>query len=239
MVSRPLIGLSGQRHRGNEIAGNLDVLAESPLDVYYADYSQAVIAAGAVPVFLPLDIDPSWIVDRLDGLLMTGGSDIAPARYGQTAQATTQPSDLVRDAYELALLDLAVSRSLPTLGICRGMQIMNVHAGGTLSQHVPSHAILNLAPTTESHMVSIEAGSICERLFGRSKSVNSLHHQAVDRVADRFSATAVADDGVAEAIEHIDLPFLAVQWHPEMMPTSATDPLFTWLVDSARITQAA
>lgn len=214
--------------------GNLEVLGDSPLDVFYAEYSQAVIAAGGIPVFLPLDLDPIWVIDRLDGLLLTGGGDIAPARYGQEPEAPTQPSDLTRDAHEFGLLDLAVERSLPTVGVCRGMQIINVHAGGTLTQHVPTHAALDLPPATEVHQVHIAAGSQCEQIYGSTKAVNSLHHQAVDVLGEGFVATAVAEDGTAEAIEHRELPFVAVQWHPEMMPTSATDPLFGWLIESAR-----
>jgi len=228
-----MIGLSGQRHTGAEIAANLDVLAESPIDVFYADYSQAVIAAGGIPVFLPLDLDPTWIIDRLDGILMTGGCDVDPARYGQPAVATTQAPDTMRDSFETGLLDLCIERSMPTVGVCRGMQMMNVHLGGSLKQHVPEHAALDHPPTTEWHTVHTEPGSIAAHLFGSTKAVNSLHHQAVDQLGTGLQATAIADDGAAEAIEHADLPFVAVQWHPEMMPTSATDPLFAWLIDSA------
>ncbi len=179
---RPLIGLTGGRIHGRDIARNLDVLGDSPVDIFYADYANAVIAAGGVPVYLPLDLDPADAIDKLDGLLLTGGDDIDPSRYGASPKATTHVPEPRRDDYEFALLDHAAARSLPTLGICRGLQLVNVHAGGTLHQHMPKHAYTDEPGSVEQHVISIEAESALAGLYGESHPVNSLHHQSVDRL---------------------------------------------------------
>lgn len=232
-MTRPLIGLTGARMHGRDIARNLDVLSGSPVDIFYADYAQAVIAAGGMPVFLPIDLDPADAIEKLDGLLLSGGNDIAPERYGATIEANTQPPEPTRDTYEFALLDTAASRSLPTLGICRGLQLVNVHAGGTLRQHVPEHAFTDQPGSVEQHVVALEADSVLANLYGSSHPVNSLHHQSVDQVGANLRVTASTDDGGVEGVEHTDLPIVAVQWHPEMMSTAASDPIFAWLVNRA------
>ena len=107
-MTHPLIGLSGGRISGRDIAGNLSVLGASPVDVFYADYSQAILAAGGIPLFLPLDLEPERIVDRLDGLLVTGGDDIAASRYGAESVAEAHTPEPTRDTYELALLHLSL-----------------------------------------------------------------------------------------------------------------------------------
>ena len=233
-MARPLIGLTGGRVQGRDIARNLEVLYDSPIDIFYADYSQAVIAAGGIPVWLPLDLDPADVVDRLDGLLVTGGDDIAAERYGAEPAPQTHPPEPTRDQYELTLLDRAAERELPTLGICRGLQLVNVHAGGTLHQHVPEHAYIDEPGSVEQHKVMIEADSVLAELYGPAKSVNSLHHQSVDQLGANLRVTASTDDGGVEGIEHVDLPIVAVQWHPEMMTTRPTDPIFTWIVDRSK-----
>jgi len=232
-MTRPLIGLTGSRVPGRSIAGNLEVLYESPIDIFYADYAQAVIAAGGIPLWLPLDLEPADAVDRLDGLLVTGGDDIAASRYGAQAAAETHDPEPTRDDYEFELLDRAAERALPTLGICRGLQLVNVHAGGSLHQHVPEHAYLDDVGSAEKHVVTIEADSVLAELYGSTKAVNSLHHQSVDRLGSNLRVTASTDDGGVEGIEHADLPIVAVQWHPEMLPTATSDPIFSWLVGQA------
>ena len=232
-MARPLIGLTGGRVQGRDIARNLEVLYDSPIDIFYADYSQAVIAAGGIPVWLPLDLDPADVVDRLDGLLVTGGDDIAAERYGAEPAPQTHPPEPTRDQYELTLLDRAAERELPTLGICRGLQLVNVHAGGTLHQHVPEHAYIDEPGSVEQHKVMIEADSVLAELYGPAKSVNSLHHQSVDQLGANLRVTASTDDGGVEGIEHVDLPIVAVQWHPEMLPTAASDPIFSWLISQS------
>lgn len=232
-MSRPLIGLTGSRFHGRDIARNLEVLFDSPVDVYYAHYSQAVLAAGGLPVFLPLDVDPAEAVAKLDGVLLTGGDDIAPDRYGAKVQSATQQPDPVRDSHEINLFQAASERELPTLGICRGMQLVNVASGGTLHQHVPEHALIDEPGSVEQHRIVIEAGSRLAEIYGSSQSVNSLHHQSVDQVGSNLRVTATSPDGGAEGLEHVALPIVAVQWHPEMLATAAADPIFRWLVETA------
>ncbi len=233
-MTRPLIGLTGGRVHGRDIARNLDVLGDSPIDIFYADYSRAVIAAGGIPVFLPLDLDPAEAALKLDGLLMTGGDDIEPERYGAELGAHTHTPEPTRDAYELALLDCASNRALPTLGICRGLQLVNVHAGGTLHQHVPAHAFVDEPGSVEQHVVSLETGSVLAQLYGKTAPVNSLHHQSVDQLGANLRVTASTEDGGVEGVEHVELPIVAVQWHPEMLATATTDPIFRWLVSQAK-----
>lgn len=232
-MSRPLIGLTGSRFAGRDIARNLDVLGESPVDVFYADYSQVVIAAGGIPVFLPLDLAPADAMEKLDGILLTGGDDIAPDRYGAVAGPHTHTPEPTRDDYELELFRLAAEAGRPTLGICRGMQLINVASGGTLHQHVPEHAFVEEPGSVEQHDVAIAAESRLANVYGTKHAVNSLHHQSVAEIGSGLVVTATSPDGGAEGLEHTALPIVAVQWHPEMLPTAATDPIFRWLVDAA------
>ena len=232
-MTRPLIGLVGSRFTGSRITGNLDVLGASPVDVFYADYSQAVIEAGGLPVWVPIDVDPVELVDRLDGVLMTGGEDIGPGRYGHEPDDALGEVIAQRDEYELAVLDAVTERGLPLLGICRGLQIVNVHAGGTLHQHVPEHAFVDGPPDDLTHEIACVEGSVVAALYGAIHRVNSLHHQAAAEVGDGLWVTATAPDGGIEALEHEDLPIVTVQWHPEMLPTRPSDPVFRWLVDAA------
>ena len=132
----------------------------------------------------------------------------------------------------MALFGAALDLDLPVLGICRGLQLINVHRGGTLEQHVEVHSRYDIAASTAAHPVSIVDGSMLAGLYGSSIDVNSLHHQTVKELGDGLAVTAVADDGVVEGRELGD-SIVAVQWHPEMLPSRAQDPIFTWLVDRA------
>ena len=234
MTERPLIGLSGRRKKGHQIVGNLDFLADFDIDMYYADYATAVLAAGGVPVHLPLDVDPADLIDHLDGVLLSGGADIEPDRYGAEFDPRTLAGEGERDDFELTMAGLAFDRELPTLGICRGLQVINVHAGGTLHQHVPGQANHGEPADTLAQTVTMEADSLLGALYGEQWPINSLHHQAIDRLGDGLRVTATCqENGVIEGIEHESLPVVAVQWHPEMMTTAKQDPIFRWLVDTA------
>jgi putative glutamine amidotransferase len=227
-----LIGLPGRRKYGRQIADIPDVLHDAELDLYFANYTQAVIAAGGLPVHLPLDADPIALADRLDGVLLTGGTDLDASRYGADPHVEMLSTEPARDDFELALFGTALDRGVPVLGICRGIQVINVHQGGTLHQHVPSHSRFDLAVSTTTHSVMLHDGSQLRRLFGETLDVNSLHHQSVADVGRDIEVTATADDGGIEGLEMGDA-VLAVQWHPEMMSTRCTDPLFRWLVERA------
>tara|TARA_Y100000996_G_scaffold88329_1_gene61828 strand:- start:1950 stop:2669 length:720 start_codon:yes stop_codon:yes gene_type:complete len=232
---KPLIGITGRRRKGEMLRGSLKVMNHLPFDVYWVDYAQGVIAAGGVPVFLPLSLDPAEIIPRLDGILMSGGADIDPKRYGAEPEPELQSIEPARDEFELKILELVYECELPVAGICRGLQILNVHAGGSLYQDVPPHSVRDKAPSTRVHDITTEKGSILEKLYGEKLEVNSLHHQSIKTLGKHFSASATSNDGIVEGIEHSQLPIVAVQWHPEMLDTRDSDPIFRWLVSKAEV----
>jgi putative glutamine amidotransferase len=229
---RPLIGLTGRRKVAAAIAGTPASLHHLEGDWYYADYARAVYEAGGLPVHLSLDVDPADVIGHLAGVLLSGGADVDPEQYAAAVDADCGPIEPERDEFELALVDAAMDMATPVLGVCRGMQLLNVAAGGTLHQHVPEHLRYDVAPTERVHDVELVEGSQLHRLYGPTTRVNSLHHQTVDIVGTDLDVTARSGD-VVEGLEHNHLPILAVQWHPEMMTTRATDPLFAWLVEQA------
>lgn len=232
-MSRPLIGLSGRQKRGSQILGMPDVLHHLDLDLYFADYARGVLEAGGIPVHLPMGLNPADVADRLDGVLLSGGADIDPLQFGAAPETDDFPPEPARDEFELALLTEADTNSLPVLGICRGLQMVNVHRGGTLNQDVPPHARFSEMPHTEAHDVRFESDSRLAQLYGPDRTVNSLHHQTVQELGRDLRVTARADDGVVEGIESIDGRIVAVQWHPEMMVSRADDPIFSWIVEAA------
>ena len=167
----------------------------------------------------------------------TGGADIEPHRYGAEpdGQGDYEP---VRDEFEITLLGAAMARDLPVLGICRGIQLLNVYAGGTLRQHVPTHARFELEPHIRVHRVTIEPGTLLSEIYGQDQmDVNSLHHQAVATTGSSARVSARADDGTIEAIEIADHPAIGVQWHPEMH--NQHELIFDWLVKKASEPQVA
>ncbi len=236
---RPLIGLSGRRRTGADIAGFPGSLGHLPIDLYLADYATGILAAGGLPVHLPMDADPADYAERLDGVLLSGGADLEPALYGDQpdGHGDYEPE---RDRLELGLLASAQERSLPVLGICRGLQVINVAAGGSLHQHVPEHARYDVDPAGHVHEVSFDPDSLLAAIHRDGpdrpggvprRGVNSLHHQTVDRVGDGLVVTARADDGTVEGLESRAGDLVAVQWHPEML--AGTEPVFDWLVAAA------
>lgn len=233
-MTRPVIGLSGRRKLGAAIVDWPAVLRDIQIDLYIADYSRAVLAAGGLPLHIPLDVAPADALDAVDGLLFSGGADIDPDRYGAHPETDAFPPEPDRDEQEFGLFAGALARELPVLGICRGLQIANVALGGSLHQDVPPHAGFEQPPTTELHEVVTAEGSTLRSLYGERVGVNSLHHQTVDRIGDQLVVTARAPDGTVEGLEHTSLPVVTVQWHPEMMRDAATDPIFAWLIAAAR-----
>lgn len=236
---KPLIGLTGRRSTG-AVLGPLRGFLDAPVDLYLSEYATSVRDAGGAPVHISLDSDAADIVPHLDALLLSGGDDIDPRRYGAVPGPHTVWIDPHRDEHEVAFLAAAIERGIPVLGICRGQQLINVARGGTLVQHLPvgegeSHASTAYHRATRTHLVETEPGSVVERVYGASARVNSFHHQAVADLGTGLRATAHAADGVIEAIELDGAPVVAVQWHPE---TFGGDPIFDWLVESA-ITRTA
>ena len=187
-------------------------------------YVRALETAGLVPLAVPTMVAADRAAAALAavrGLVLTGGEDVAPDRYGATPHPRLGDVDPVRDAAELALIAAARSRRLPILAMCRGIQILNVALGGTLYQDLDSErpSLVPHSDETTQHAVRVAAGSLLERTLGmRSATVNSRHHQAIRDLAPCLKAVAWADDGVIEAAEPADANaawMVAVQWHPE------------------------
>jgi putative glutamine amidotransferase len=195
-------------------------------------YVHAVARAGLVPPLVPPTIDPATagsVLDRVDGLLLTGGEDVEPSRYGASRHAKLGEVDAARDAVELALIAAARDRRLPILAICRGIQILNVALGGTLYQDLATErpGPLDHSADDRRHGLCVATDSLLSRTLGReSATVNSRHHQAIRDLSPTLRATGWAEDGVIEGAEPDDpaAPWtLAVQWHPE---DDAEDALF-------------
>lgn len=232
MISaKPLIGVPGRRKVGSQVEGFSGPLAPLEMDVYLADYSRGVLEAGGLPVNIPLDADPADYLPHLNGVLLTGGADVDPSSYGQDADGNGG-YEQERDRLEFGLLEAALADDVPVLGICRGMQLLNIHVGGSLNQHVPPHSRYDVATDQTVHEVSFEPGSELHRLYGDRAAVNSLHHQTIDTLGEGLAITATADDGTIEGVELTGRPVIAVQWHPEML--SVSDPVFTWLITQTR-----
>ena len=235
-AAKPLIGLTTYKQRAQ--TGVWDVTAAFLPAVYF----EAVQRAGGIPVLLPpqpvVDGVVARVLDGLDGLIITGGADVDPARYGQVPAPETDRPQLERDAWEDALLTEAIERGLPFLAICRGMQLLNVNRGGTLHQHLPAvvgddrFRIGNGEFATNE--VATEPGSELDALVGARLPVKSYHHQGVDAVGAGLRVTARSAEGLVQAVELEGVPFgIAVQWHPE--EDAAEDArLFAGLVDAAR-----
>ena len=213
----PLIGLPGRRKRASEVSGFPDTMDDRFVDVYMADYARGVLEAGGIPVHIPIDVDPAVIGERLDGIVLPGGTDIDPILYGAEPDPELLPPESERDDLEFGLLSAAIEAEVPVLGICRGIQVLNVFQGGTLHQHVPEHGRFDLPIDTQIHQVEFTEGSTLHELYGSSAQVNSLHHQTVADLGRDLIITARADDGAIEGVEMGD-HVVAVQWHPEMMP---------------------
>lgn len=229
-VPRPLIAVSAALERARW--GPWDL----PAALVAENYLEAVTGAGGVPVILypeaGLAADPDPVLERVDGVLLLGGPDLDPARYGAPRARETEEPVAVRDDVELALVAAATRRDLPLLGICRGMQVINVARGGTLEQHLPDrlgtdeHRRRTGAFAGNEHAVRLAGGSLAARSVGREKArVHSHHHQAVDRVGDGLVVTGRSADGVPEALEDPGRRYLlGVQWHPEADPDSGLIP---------------
>lgn len=217
----------------------------SPLYTLSEHYVEALRRAGAVPLMLaqPDPDDAESIIDAVDGLLLTGGGDIDPVTYGMVNDGLSRDVAPRADAAEQALISAARRSRMPTLGICRGMQALNVALGGTMHQHVVTEAGPHRPEPADfdaikrhGHDVMITPGSRLAQLYGVTRRfVNSYHHQAVDRIAPSLTVTARAEDGVVEALEHDgSWDCLGVQWHPEKTMDGSDDVLFAAFVGNVR-----
>ncbi len=237
---KPIIGITAGR-RTDE--GALTPLNRVDIS---ANYANAVTAAGGVAIILPpIPASASSVIDVVDGLIFSGGSDLDPALFGDSeVHADTYGIDDDRDAFELELARLSYERDLPVMGLCRGIQSLNVALGGTLHQHVPDISDIQHRQQEEGvlshnpiHPVRLEAGSLVAGIYdGETVETNSFHHQAIKDVAEPLTATGWSTDGLVEAVEAPDRTcFFAVQWHPEMMVSKRDEQLapFKRLIETA------
>ena len=243
-MRRPIIGISSSYFVDNASHGSFNRHSVT------AGYSMAVAQVGGAPIILPFIPDAvETYLELIDGLILSGGSDIDPARFGDT-EVHPATYDIIpdRDEAEIRLVEGAAARSIPILGICRGIQAIAVALGGSLIQDVPSQISTDIEhrqhnagieASEPGHDVSIVPGSRVAEMYGTERQgVNSFHHQSVKRAPERFVVTARSDDGVIEAIETTDDQFIVgLQWHPEIMFEVHDEHLspFVELVEAARV----
>jgi putative glutamine amidotransferase len=240
-LRRPLVGITP------DVEGD----AEAARYVVKTAYAEAVLRAGGLPLVLPLSADISVVeayLDRVSAVVVTGGAfDVPPSAYGQKEREGLGPLKPGRTAFETLLVQAALRRRLPILGICGGMQLLNVVLGGTLYQDLARELPgakeheQKSAKTQPSHPVDVRDGSVLADVLGRGQlMVNSTHHQAVSQLAPGLKVSAASPDGVVEAIESTEYPFvLGVQWHPELLLQSMPLQLglYRALVQKARETR--
>jgi len=247
---KPVIGITSGRRSDERYP---DQLNRIDISTYYAN---AITKAGGTPIVLPPNPGSEADVLRsVDGLVFSGGSDLDPKLFGDhTMHPDTYGIDHDRDAFEIALARLAWDADIPVLGICRGIQSLNVAFGGSLHQHVPDvsesiehrQQVTGIVSYEPSHPVSIVEGSRVADVYGTtSVQTNSFHHQSLKDVADRFTVVATSAEGIIEAVEAPGRTcFFALQWHPEMMFAHHNEQLapFNQLIEFAkarRLTAAA
>ena len=233
-MRKPLIGI------GSDV-----IVEEGTTDRFagFLTYVDALRNAGATPVLIPPDARHAVdLIDVLDGIVLAGGNDCDPSVYGQECHPTVRRMDVRRQSNDLALASLARAHGIPALGICLGMQMMNVAAGGTLIQDIPSEIGSEVRHSTEGetrtrHDVRIAEGTrLAWIVEQRDANVNSSHHQAVREVGSGLRAAAHATDGIIEALEDPQHPFyIGLQWHPEDMKGEASaEAIFAAFVAAAR-----
>jgi putative glutamine amidotransferase len=217
---RPVIGLTSYRTRGQM------TIYDTELDCLPTQYLESVSRSGGLGVLLPPQPhdpgDVHEIVARLDGLVLTGGPDIDPSRYGSDLSDRHEGFEVGRDTWELSLLEAALRRDIPVFGICRGAQLMNVYFGGSLHQHLPDvvghDRYRKPGQSFTNEPMSVVPGSTLASIVGPGRETPGAvqHHQAIDRVGEGLEVVARGFDGVVQGIEHPGFAWcLAVQWHPE------------------------
>jgi putative glutamine amidotransferase len=193
----------------------------APATLVPQSYIDAVIAAGGIPIALPAVDDSDAVLERLDALILIGGPDVDPQRYGAAPHETTRPASARRDAFEFAVLQGAERRQMPVLAICRGVQVLNVARGGTLHQNLPDLVGSDRHAPAPGHFGAVQVDVVASsRLAGilgdQPVVVECAHHQGIDRLGSGLVVTARSDDGVIEGVEDPSVRFLlGVQSHPE------------------------
>ena len=220
-MTPPIIGITVSRN-----FENLHPYNQNP-----SAYSEAIVMAGGLPLLIPIEFPLAQInklIAHMDGLLISGGDDIDPQLFGAETHPSVAGICETRDQLEMELLNTAIQAKKPVLGICRGLQLINVALGGTLYTHIPAQfttSLIHNSPEENGrnclvHDVELELNSKLGRIIGLNRfSVNSFHHQAIQTPAPDLMVTARATDGLIEAVELIDNPFgmIGVQWHPECL----------------------
>ena len=226
-----IVALTGRR------LGRTDKWPYSKAAALPRAYLDAVIRAGGQPVIVNDVADPKGLLARVDALVLTGGPDVDPARYGEAAHPSVYGVDTAADDFECALADAAVVRSVPVLAICRGIQLLNVARGGALHQHlaedpgVPAHGEPGVAGGARLHDITLEPDSLVAEVMDATRvRVSCHHHQAISTLGDGLHVVGRAADGIVEALELDGAFVLAVQWHPE--DTAADDPAQQNLFDA-------
>jgi putative glutamine amidotransferase len=222
MNKKPIIGITGAYMKRNEHMEGVYV---------HHDYHKSVAANGGIPVILPF-INPEMTLETLplcDGIILSGGEDVDPQFYGQDPHIHLGPTLPDRDLVEIEIVKYAIKNNIPILAVCRGVQILNVALGGTLIQDIPSQMKepIQHSQTVErrrdTHWVNISTDSKLYQILDADRvRVNSLHHQALDKVSEDLRVVAMSSDGIVEAVEYIHSSTftVGVQWHPESMASS-------------------
>lgn len=235
-MKKPVIGITSAYVKHNSFMEGVYV---------HEDYHKSIARNKAIPLILPYTSPELAIemIDLCDGIILSGGEDVDPFFYGQEPHLHLGETIPQRDEVEIAMVKYALDRELPLLAICRGVQILNVALGGTLIQDIPStmkepiqHS-QKVDRSRETHWVTLDKESKLYQIFGEeSVRVNSLHHQALDRIANDLNVVAKATDGIIEAVEYAHSPFaIGVQWHPESLASSnpLMNKLFTEFIQEA------
>ena len=238
MICKPLIGLNADYRSATKDRPAYSVIC--------AGYFDCILASGGIPVVVPpleSERDIGYVLDQLNGFVLTGGPDLDPRRDGFMLHPTVRPMDSRREEFDRTLTNVLRERKTPVFGIGVGMQLLNIIHGGNLFLHIPEDspaALPHKDPQDKSHRhgLNVEVGSLMERVYGDGEiRVNSMHHMAVDEVAEGFRVTARCPDGIVEAIESEmdDWFVLGTQFHPEADSASALDVrIFEEFIDGAK-----
>lgn len=233
-----MIGITGRRFPAAALyPANAKPLERHFVDAYFTGYANAVKHQAGLPIHLMRVDDAQALVSVLDGLILGGGLDVDPDLSGAGASPASTGSDREADRFEMDLALAAIGSGIPVLGICRGLEVLNVALGGTLVADVDNRSIdhndRSVDPSTLVHGVDVAEDSKLASVYGSQVRVNSFHHQAIDRVGDGLRVVGRAEDGTPEAIELDTGGAIGVQWHPEMH--AGPDPIFAWVVREAGV----
>lgn len=243
---KPLIGITGRTFRLQMVNNTSERFGDRLINSFFSDFDRCVAGVGGIPVNLPFVSSSTGVIDRLDGLLVTGGQDVHPSRWGGTRaidpdadpRVTFDAIDAERDQYEAQLICDALAARIPILGVCRGHQLLNVVFGGTLIEDIQEtsivHSSQHAAPYggDEGHIVEFAPGSVGREVYGARTTTNSWHHQSVATPGLGLVITGRTADGIAEMIESPSRLAVGVQWHPEWQV--GADPIFDWFIDRCR-----